>query len=113
MYTSAKEMRELAEFFLNVSKPNKSDYTKKYEEMVDKVNKINMNDEAKAEAKPEVKSEAKVVKKEASNSKQDRLCPRCGNQLVLRTSKKGEHVGSQFYGCSSFPKCKYIENVVE
>ncbi|AZS15347.1 restriction endonuclease [Paenibacillus lutimineralis] len=31
-------------------------------------------------------------------------CPRCGNKLVLRNSSKG-----QFYGCSSFPKCRYIK----
>lgn len=34
-------------------------------------------------------------------------CPRCGNGLVLRTAKKGANVGNQFYGCSSFPKCRY------
>ncbi len=31
-------------------------------------------------------------------------CPRCGNKLVLRNSAKG-----QFYGCSSFPKCRYMK----
>lgn len=35
------------------------------------------------------------------------LCPRCGNQLMLRTARKGAHSGNQFYGCSSFPKCRY------
>lgn len=29
-------------------------------------------------------------------------CPRCGGTLVLRSGKFG-----QFYGCSSYPKCKY------
>jgi len=32
--STEKEMRKLAELFLEVSKPNKSDYTIKYEEMV-------------------------------------------------------------------------------
>lgn len=40
-----------------------------------------------------------------------KVCPKCGGPLILRTAKKGEHVGNQFYGCSSFPKCKYIENI--
>lgn len=31
-------------------------------------------------------------------------CPRCGNKLLLRNSSKG-----QFYGCSSFPKCRFIK----
>ena len=32
------------------------------------------------------------------------VCPRCGGELVLRTSKKD---GRQFYGCSNFPSCKF------
>lgn len=36
-------------------------------------------------------------------------CPRCGNELVLRTAKKGNNAGNQFYGCSNFPKCRYIQ----
>lgn len=40
----------------------------------------------------------------------DTLCPRCGSKLVLRTAKKGANAGKQFYGCSSYPKCRYIQN---
>lgn len=32
-------------------------------------------------------------------------CPRCGGELVLRNGMYG-----QFYGCSNYPKCKYILN---
>lgn len=38
-------------------------------------------------------------------------CPRCGGALVLRTAKKGSNVGNRFYGCSNFPKCRYIRNM--
>lgn len=38
-----------------------------------------------------------------------KLCPRCGKPLVLRTAKKGDHAGEQFYGCSGFPGCRYME----
>lgn len=38
-------------------------------------------------------------------------CPKCGSQLVLRTAKKGNNAGNQFYGCSNFPKCRYIQGV--
>jgi len=38
-------------------------------------------------------------------------CPWCGSQLVLRTAKKGSNAGNNFYGCSSFPKCKYVKNI--
>jgi restriction system protein len=36
----------------------------------------------------------------------DILCPSCGNSMVIRTAKKGNHAGDKFWGCSSFPKCK-------
>lgn len=40
----------------------------------------------------------------------DKICPRCGKKMVLRTAKKGENAGRQFWGCSGFPKCRYIES---
>ena len=39
------------------------------------------------------------------------VCPKCGGQLVLRTARRGTNAGSQFYGCSNYPKCKYTRNV--
>lgn len=30
------------------------------------------------------------------------ICPRCGNDLVLRNGKYGK-----FYGCSNYPYCRY------
>ena len=39
------------------------------------------------------------------------FCPRCGCKLVLRTAKRGWNAGNQFYGCSNYPKCKYIQNI--
>lgn len=42
---------------------------------------------------------------------EDLICPRCGEKLILRTAKKGPNAGSQFYGCSAFPKCRYIRNI--
>ena len=38
-----------------------------------------------------------------------KMCPRCGNKLVLRTAKRGDNAGKQFWGCSGFPKCRYVE----
>jgi restriction system protein len=34
------------------------------------------------------------------------LCPLCGSKMVLRTAKRGNHAGEQFYGCTAFPKCR-------
>ena len=38
-------------------------------------------------------------------------CPRCNGNLVLRIATRGTNAGSQFYGCSNYPKCKYIQNI--
>lgn len=38
-------------------------------------------------------------------------CPYCQGNLVLRTATRGANAGNQFYGCSNYPKCKYIQNV--
>ncbi|MGW8184927.1 MAG: restriction endonuclease [Candidatus Moraniibacteriota bacterium] len=37
-------------------------------------------------------------------------CPDCGGKLVLRTAHKGSYSGNDFYGCSNYPKCKFIKN---
>ena len=90
---SEKEIRELAEFFLRASVNNKSDYSKKYEEMLDKCR----NEQSTTR-----------IDEDASQKKK---CPRCGADLVIRTAKKGSNAGGKFWGCSSFPKCRYIENI--
>lgn len=38
-------------------------------------------------------------------------CPRCGGELVLRTVRRGENSGAKFYGCKSYPKCKFTKPV--
>ena len=39
------------------------------------------------------------------------ICPLCGAKLVLRTARKGQNAGQQFWGCSSFPNCRYTKNI--
>jgi hypothetical protein len=38
-------------------------------------------------------------------------CPKCGGDLVLRTVKRGEKAGEQFYGCAKFPACRFMRPV--
>ena len=38
-------------------------------------------------------------------------CPLCASKLVLRISKRGINTGKNFYGCSNYPKCKYIKQI--
>lgn len=35
------------------------------------------------------------------------VCPNCGQSLILRTAKSGTYAGTSFYGCSTYPKCRY------
>lgn len=41
----------------------------------------------------------------------EKICPRCGWKLILRTSSRGAHKGNQFWGCTNYPKCRFIENI--
>ena len=41
------------------------------------------------------------------------ICPRCHSPLVLRTASKGANAGNKFYGCSNYPKCRYIQSIVD
>jgi restriction system protein len=34
------------------------------------------------------------------------VCPLCSEPLVVRTARNGSRAGSQFWGCSAYPKCK-------
>lgn len=42
-----------------------------------------------------------------------RVCPSCGQPMVLRTAKRGANAGHQFYGCSSYPKCRQIVEIAQ
>jgi restriction system protein len=36
------------------------------------------------------------------------VCATCGKPMVLRTARQGPRTGSQFWGCSGYPKCKTV-----
>ena len=47
----------------------------------------------------------------ATNAETDeRVCPRCGSALVLRSARRGPKAGSNFYGCSAYPKCRFTQD---
>ena len=43
----------------------------------------------------------------ADSAAENISCPRCGSALVLRTARRGSKRGSRFYGCSSYPQCRF------
>ena len=66
-------------------------------------------DEEKRNKHIEQVLEAKESKKYNASGNR---CPYCGGMLVLRTARKGPNAGSQFYGCSNFPDCRYTRNLI-
>ena len=38
-------------------------------------------------------------------------CPNCGKPMALRTARKGENAGAQFWGCSAYPECRGTRSV--
>lgn len=104
--SSLNQMVSFAESYLANDQEVRPDYFEKYEELLNELNQSNADFSA---AKSEDTTEA--ITNNATDLTGDIICPRCGSKLVLRTAKKGDNVGNQFYGCSSFPKCRYIQNI--
>lgn len=48
------------------------------------------------------------VKTIVAEKKVKSLCPRCGSEMIIRETKKGENKGKQFWGCSRFPQCRSV-----
>lgn len=41
------------------------------------------------------------------------ICDKCGRPMELRTAKRGNFAGKKFYGCTGYPKCKYVKDYYE
>ena len=95
---SKKDMLSAAEEYLAYNCEERKEYILKFEELV----------RAQSEMPKEPE---KTLSKEPPEKTASKLCPRCGKPLVLRTAKKGDHTGEQFYGCTGFPGCRYTEKV--
>jgi len=46
-----------------------------------------------------------------NNANSTDICPICKGMLKIRTVKSGPRAGSQFWGCSNFPNCRYTRNL--
>ena len=92
---SEKDMEEIARFFLDKNKENPVDYVERFRKLVEE----KLNSDNKETKITEVKTDDIPV------------CPICGAQMILRTAKKGNNAGGQFYGCSQFPKCRGIRQI--
>ena len=132
--STKKEMRDLGERILAMNIEERKDYFTKFEKLKKELDGISFQSSQDNEEK-NVSGVADISVEENDNctlgidqsgssknadsindqAKEDSdnamICPRCGSPLVLRTAKKGDNAGNQFYGCSAFPKCRYIQNI--
>ena len=94
--SSKKEMLALGEKVLALDVKERMDYLKRYQELFDEYLANNNSN---------------IADDETTVESENDICPWCGNKLVLRTATKGKNAGNKFYGCSTFPKCRFIRNI--
>ena len=99
--STKEEMISFGESFLKLNRDERKEYLTKFKELAEQckqaseVNKCDTAENTDKSEKPE----------------EQLICPWCGKELILRTAKKGANAGNQFYGCSGYPKCRYIKNI--
>lgn len=81
------------------------------------------NDETTTSIEEEesLQPQARIFRKEPQTAdgvrngavQRDLTCPRCGAPLVPKIARQGNYAGNQFYGCSNYPKCRYLINFDE
>ncbi len=96
--TSEKSMEELARFFISIHKAPKIDYTDRFRAAVETANTT--VETQVEEAQPAYVEKATEI-----------ICPKCGAVMIKRKAAKGPNAGKEFYGCSSYPKCRCIINI--
>nr|WP_217906894.1 NERD domain-containing protein [Photobacterium damselae] len=79
---------------------------KDYARLTDSINQIKLKRGVITDLKHRNYVKEIVASKVSSNQ-----CPRCGSEMVLRETKRGENIGKQFWGCSTFPKCRAVKQL--
>ncbi|POC51535.1 nuclease [Vibrio vulnificus] len=75
-----------------------------YSQFVDAINEVKLKKGIVTNIKHRQHVKEIVEAKEAIKQ-----CSRCGSEMVVRETKRGENKGKQFLGCSAFPKCRSVE----
>ncbi len=76
------------------------------EEIVEKIQKVRLAPSFKTHREHVAHVRDIVANKE---NRPNPICPKCGRRMVLRESKRGKNIGKKFWGCSGFPKCRYMD----
>lgn len=77
---------------------------KDYARLTESINQIKLKRGVITDLKHRKHVKEVVASKASSNQ-----CARCGSEMVLRETKRGENIGKQFWGCSTFPKCRAVK----
>lgn len=48
----------------------------------------------------------KTIPENNNISENEKTCPECGSEMVLRKARRGKNAGDEFWGCVEFPKCR-------
>lgn len=80
---------------------------KDYAQLIESINQIKLKRGLITDLKHRNHVKDVALSKATSNH-----CPRCGSEMVLRQTKQGENKGQQFWGCSTFPKCRAMKQLV-
>ncbi len=113
--SSRKELLDIANRALALNHEDRKDYLEKFLELKKLSESESTDNETPVAPLLETSHDSATpptpVEEKPTNS-EEKLCPRCGSKLVLRTAKKGNYQGNQFWGCSRYPKCRYMENLI-
>ena len=73
---------------------------------------------ASGRLKPSIKTHKEHVKhvkaivEEKQRQVDENACPKCGRSMILRTARNGDNQGKQFWGCTGYPKCRTIRQII-
>lgn len=59
-----------------------------------------------------VEKKQRELEAKAGVQKIPNSCPKCGQIMVLRTAQRGRNKGQKFWGCSAYPACRAVMQVL-
>jgi restriction system protein len=54
----------------------------------------------------------KAIIEEKQSQVDENACPKCGSPMILRTARNGDNQGKQFWGCTGYPKCRTVRQII-
>ncbi|MBR0596941.1 NERD domain-containing protein [Sinanaerobacter chloroacetimidivorans] len=95
--SSESSMEQLAKYFLSKHCNSKIDYTEKYRTLI-------------KEEQEKEQTQSSFINTTENDAVP--ICPRCGALMTKRKASKGDNIGNEFWGCSNYPKCRGIINIL-